>query len=58
LAYKRIGEEQKSEQELKLYKQADKMGTALIDRQRREIRQFLIILRDQSHATEPPPKEK
>jgi len=59
LAYKRTGEEQKSEQQLQLYKQADKTETAVIEQQRREIRQFLIILRDQSQASAPqPPKEK
>jgi tetratricopeptide (TPR) repeat protein len=59
LAYKRTGEEQKSEQQLQLYKQTDKTETAVIEQQRREIRQFLIILRDQSQASAPqPPKEK
>ena len=47
LAYKRVGEEGKSEQELQLFKQADKTETAAVERQRREIRQFLIILKDQ-----------
>ena len=47
LAYKRAGEETKSEQELKLCKEAEKTETAAIDQQRREIRQFLIILKDQ-----------
>jgi tetratricopeptide (TPR) repeat protein len=47
LAYKRAGEQAKSEQELKLYKEADKTETAAIEQQRREIRQFLIILKDQ-----------
>src|SRR5712664_2442480 len=53
LAYKRTGEEEKSEQELQLYKQADKSETAAIEQQRREIRQFLIILKDQPQATAP-----
>jgi tetratricopeptide (TPR) repeat protein len=47
LAYKRTGEEGKSEQELQLYKQADKTEAAAVEQQRREIRQFLIILKDQ-----------
>jgi tetratricopeptide (TPR) repeat protein len=46
-AYKRVGQEEKSEQELQLYKEADKTETAAIEQQRREIRQFLIILKDQ-----------
>jgi tetratricopeptide (TPR) repeat protein len=57
-AYKRVGEEQKSEQELQLYKQADKTETAAIERQRREIRQFLIILKDQPQAAAPQPERQ
>jgi tetratricopeptide (TPR) repeat protein len=53
LAYKRAGEEAKSEQELQLYKQADKTETAAIERQRREIRQFLIILKEQPAGPQP-----
>jgi Flp pilus assembly protein TadD len=45
-AYKRAGEEQKAEQEVRLYKQADKAETDAVEQQRREIRQFLIILKD------------
>jgi tetratricopeptide (TPR) repeat protein len=57
LAYKRTGEEAKSEKELQLYKQADKSETAAIEQQRREIRQFLIILKDQPQ-TQQPEKQK
>jgi tetratricopeptide (TPR) repeat protein len=53
LAYKRAGEEAKSEQELQLYKQADKTETGAIERQRREIRQFLIILKEQPAGPQP-----
>jgi tetratricopeptide (TPR) repeat protein len=53
LAYKRTGEEAKSEKELQLYKQADKSETAAIEQQRREIRQFLIILKDQPQTLQP-----
>jgi len=55
LAYKRVGEEGESEQELRLFKQADKTETAAVERQRREIRQFLIILKEQKQATAPQP---
>jgi len=51
LVYKRAGENPKSEQELKLYKQTDKAETAAIEQQRREIRQFLIILKDKKDET-------
>jgi tetratricopeptide (TPR) repeat protein len=57
LAYKRTGEEQKSEQEMQLYKEADKTETAAIEQQRREIRQFLIILKDQPQFSAPAKKE-
>jgi len=58
LAYKRSGQEGKSEQELQLYKQADKTETAAIEQQRREIRQFLIILKDQPQAAAPQPEKQ
>jgi tetratricopeptide (TPR) repeat protein len=46
-AYKRAGENLRAEQEVRLYKQADKAETNAVEQQRREIRQFLIILWDQ-----------
>jgi tetratricopeptide (TPR) repeat protein len=58
LAYKRVGEEGKSEQELQLFKQADKSETAAVEQQRREIRQFLIILQDQPQASAPQPEKE
>jgi tetratricopeptide (TPR) repeat protein len=53
LAYKRIGEEHKAHQEFQAYEQAEKTETAAIERQRRELRQFLIILKDQAAASPP-----
>ena len=53
LAYKRTGEEAKSEKEVQLYKEADRSETAAIEQQRREIRQFLIILKDQPQTPQP-----
>jgi tetratricopeptide (TPR) repeat protein len=57
-AYKRVGDEAKSEQELQLYKEADKTETAAIEQQRREIRQFLIILKDQPQSAAPQPEKQ
>jgi tetratricopeptide (TPR) repeat protein len=66
LTYKRIGEGAKSQREFEEYKQLDKMETAAIERQRRELRQFIFVLKDQvlkdqvlkdqplSHATSDP----
>jgi tetratricopeptide (TPR) repeat protein len=56
LAYKRAGDNEKSEQELQLFKQADKTETAAIEQQRREIRQFLIILKDQPQPSASQPE--
>ena len=53
LAYKRIGEDAKATQELQLYKQIDQTETVAVDRQRRELRQFMIILKDQPAPTTP-----
>lgn len=53
LAYKRKGEEAKSRQEFQLYEQTEKTETAEIERQRRELQHFLVILKDQP-ATAPP----
>jgi tetratricopeptide (TPR) repeat protein len=47
LAYRRIGEDAKAEQEFQMYEQAEKAETAAIESERRELRQFLIILKDQ-----------
>jgi tetratricopeptide (TPR) repeat protein len=47
LAYKRTGEESKAQQELKTYEHIEKTEAAAVERQRRELRQFLIILKDQ-----------
>jgi tetratricopeptide (TPR) repeat protein len=53
LAYRRIGEESKAMQEFQMYKKVEKSETTTIERQRRELRQFLIILKDQSAASSP-----
>lgn len=53
LAYKRVGEDAKAQQELQLYKQIDQTETAAVERQRRELRQFMIILKDQPAPATP-----
>ncbi len=53
LAYKRIGEESKAHEELQAYERVEKTETAAIEQQRRELRQFLIILKDQPAAPAP-----
>ena len=53
LAYRRRGEESKAEQEFKVYEQMEKAETAAMESQRRELRQFMIILKDQPAASSP-----
>lgn len=51
--YKRIGDKGKAEQEIKLYRQAEKTETDAVERQRRDVQQFLVILKDQSQGAAP-----
>lgn len=53
LAYQRTGEKVKAQEEFRAYEQAEKTEAAEIERERRELRQFLIILKDQPAATPP-----
>ena len=53
LAYRRTGEESKAKQEFERYEKMEKAETAAIENQRRELRQFLIILKDQPTASSP-----
>jgi tetratricopeptide (TPR) repeat protein len=50
LAYKRIHEDDKAEKEFDLFKHLEKSETEEIERQRRELRQFLFVLKDQANA--------
>ncbi len=45
LAYKRTGEDAKAHQEFAAYQQAEKTETAAVERQRSELKQFLVILK-------------
>lgn len=53
LLYQRTSESAKAQQEFDVYEQIEKIDAAEAERQRRELRQFLIILKDQPAA--PPP---
>jgi tetratricopeptide (TPR) repeat protein len=48
MAYRRTGEESKAEQEFRVYEQMERAETAAMDNQRHELRQFMIILKDQA----------
>lgn len=47
LAYRRVREEAKAEQEFRVYEEMEKAESAALESQRRELRQFMIILKDQ-----------
>jgi tetratricopeptide (TPR) repeat protein len=47
LAYKRTGDETKARSEFDTYQQAQKLETAEVDRRRGELKQFLVILKNQ-----------
>lgn len=51
--YKRAGDKARSDQEIQLYKQVEKNEAEEVERQRREIQQFLIILKDQPAVSAP-----
>jgi tetratricopeptide (TPR) repeat protein len=50
LAYKQNGEATKAQQEFQSYEQLSKEESALVERQRRELRQYVITLKDQQSA--------
>lgn len=47
-AYRQAGQPEKSKEELRVYQQLSKESSAKLERERREIRQFVYTLRDQS----------
>jgi tetratricopeptide (TPR) repeat protein len=53
LAYRHVREDTKAEQEFRVYEQMEKAETAAMEIQRRELRQFMIILKDQPKAPAP-----
>jgi Tfp pilus assembly protein PilF len=53
-AYKRVGEAQNAEQELRLYEQVSRDAQQEVERQRHEMQQFVVTSRDRPSA--PPPK--
>jgi tetratricopeptide (TPR) repeat protein len=54
LTYKRVGDEAKAQREFEDYKRLDKTEAATIERQRRELRQFLFVLKNQPAASPVP----
>jgi tetratricopeptide (TPR) repeat protein len=53
LTYKRMGDDAKAQREIEDYKRLDKTEADTIERQRRELRQFLFVLQGQSTSTHP-----
>ena len=60
LAYKRTGDETKAREEFRAYQQAEKSERAEVDRQRHDLRQFVIILKDPSatQVAQPVPPQR
>lgn len=52
LAFKRVGEDAKAQQEFQTHQQIEKTEAADVEHQRREIQQFLIVLKDQPPSTQ------
>jgi tetratricopeptide (TPR) repeat protein len=48
--YKRTGEKAKADQEMQVYKRVRKSETDEVERQRREVQQFLVILKEPASA--------
>ena len=57
-AYRRIGEKAKAQQELQLYEELSKKTTEEAERERREIQQFVVALRDAKPGAVQPEKQK
>lgn len=57
-AYRRIGEKAKAKQELQLYEQLSKKTTEETERERHEIQQFVVALRDAKPVAAQPENQK
>lgn len=53
LAYRRSGEESKAQQEIETYKEIEREDANSFERQRRELQQFIIILKSQPASSTP-----
>jgi tetratricopeptide (TPR) repeat protein len=51
--YRRAGETDKAEREIQLYTQLEQTQADAVERQRREVQQFLIVLKDQPVGSAP-----
>lgn len=51
--YQRSGQDAKAQQEFAIYKRCQKTESEALERQRRELRQFLVILQDQTPISAP-----
>jgi tetratricopeptide (TPR) repeat protein len=53
MAYKKTGAEARAQHEFDLYKQLDKSEAQMVEQKRRELRQFLFVLKDQPADSHP-----
>jgi len=51
-AYKRAGENENSEREFQIFEHLRKSEAAVVEQKRREVRQFVVVLKNPSHALE------
>jgi tetratricopeptide (TPR) repeat protein len=51
VAYDRIGSPEKAKHEFQLHDEIEKLQAAAIERQRREVKQFLVVLRGQASTS-------
>jgi len=56
MAYDRVGEREKARQEIQLHDEIAKQQAAQVDRDRREVKQFLVIGPEKPADSEPQPK--
>jgi Flp pilus assembly protein TadD len=54
LAYRRIGDEAKAQSEIETYKNLDQASAAQVERQRRELGQFLFVFKEENLPQTPP----
>jgi tetratricopeptide (TPR) repeat protein len=54
--YRRAGDKANTQRELQLYEQLSKNSAKQVERERHEIQQFVVTLRDQKPVTQVPPK--
>ncbi len=53
VAYDRVGDKEKAKKEFQLHEDIDKQQAALVDKQRREVKQFLVVVNGKTTGSSP-----